>query len=200
MEFRNMLEKYMRGDINAELLYNYVNRLYNDLIIGYEFRKIKNLKLYPFISELQDEDLYKDKILKEKIDTILSVLDGRCNYSYDLWMSIPKQDLANINGIWEFYKDNKKITFNQLMMLEKELENINTNTIEEVCLQKLLTLLIALPTLDDNFYTYNLLYCDDVSREIVNEDIEKVINILNGIRPMHILLKYVSFDCFITII
>lgn len=200
MEFRNMLEKYMCSDINAELLYNYINRLFKDLLIGYEFRKIKYLKLYPFISELQDEDLYEDKILKETIDTILSVLEGRCNYSYDLWMSIPKQELANINRIWEFYKDNKKITFNQLMMLEKELENININTIEEVCLQKLLTLLIALPTLDDDFYTFNLLYCSDVSREIVNEEIEKVINILNGTRPMHLLIKYVSSDCFFTII
>ena len=151
--------------------------------------------MYPFISELQDEDLYKDSILKEEINTMLSVLEGRCNYSYDLWMNVPKQELTKNERIWKFYKKNKKITFEQIELLEKELENITLLTIEEVCLDKLLTLLLGLPTANDNFYTYNLLYSKEISRDIINEDIEKLISILKGNRPVHLLLKYVSAEC-----
>ena len=200
MEFKNMLEKYMCDDINAESLYNYVRNLFSELIRKYDFRKLSYLKMYPFISGLQDEDLYKDPILKEEINTILSVLEGRCDYSYDLWMNVPNQELTNIKRIWKFYKKNKKITLEQIELLEKELENINPNTIGEVCMVKLLTLLLGLPTADDNLYTYNLLYSNEVDEIIVNEDIEKMISILNGKRPVHLLLKYVSAECIFIII
>lgn len=200
MEFKDILEKYMHGVINPEILYKHIHYLFHELIIKYEFRKISYLKFYPFISELQDEDLYKESILKEKITTILSVLEGRCNYSYDLWMKIPKQELTLFYSIWEFYKMNSKITFKQLISLKKELENIGADTIEEICLKKLGVLLLGLPTADDDFYTYNLLYCNEVNSDIINEDIEKMINILNGNRPIHLLLNYSSANCILNII
>ena len=45
MEFKNMLEKYMCGDINAESLYNYASNLFNELIRKYDFRKLSYLKM-----------------------------------------------------------------------------------------------------------------------------------------------------------
>ena len=200
MEFDNILKKYMYGKISTELLYNQMRHLFNELLSKHEFCKLEYLKIYPFISELQDEDLYKNHILREKINTILAILEGQHSFSYDLWMNLKKGELSYINDIWELYKTNGSISFEKSEMMRKKLKNINVNTIEDICLDKLLTLLAGLPTTGDDFDMYNSLYVRSIDKNAVHEDIEKMMSILSGQRPIHILLKYVSEDCIYIIV
>ncbi len=60
-------------------------------------------------------------------------------------------------------------------------------------MEKLLTLPNVLSNIDD-FYMYNMLYVDAASAE---DEIEKMLDILSGNRPVHILIKYIKGECMI---
>lgn len=199
MKFKELLDEYICGRINANMLYDHMKQHFEELLGGYRFRKLEYLKIYPFISELQDPDLYREHILKDKIKQINNIMNGQESFSYDLWMNLEKCEMSQIYKIWNEYKEKGFISFDEIELLQKELSNIHTKAIEDLCREKLLTLLIGLPTVDDDFCTYNLLYTKEVDKTSICEDIEKIMEILNGKRPVHILLKYVSSDCMYTI-
>ena len=201
MKFGNLLDGYMHERINENMLYNHMKQHFEELFNEYRFRELKYLKIYPFISELQDEDLYRESILKEKIKKINNILNGWESFSYDLWMKLEKREMNQIYKIWGEYKEKRFIPFDKVELLQRELSKVmlNTKTIEDLCWEKLLTLLIGLPTLDDDFCTYNYLYTQEVDKTSICEDVEKLMEILEGKRPVHILLKYANSDCMYTI-
>lgn len=106
-------------------------------------------------------------------------------------MSLGNCDISGICSIWDEYKENGTITFKQLKLLEEELLSIQINikTVQDLYREKLLTLLTGLPTSED-FYTYNLLYTEEVDENNICREVEKLIDILKGKRPVHMLLKY----------
>ena len=57
-----------------------------------------------------------------------------------------------------------------------------------------MALLAGLPTIDE-FYMYNTLYVDKIDAICAEEEIEKILDILSGNRPVHILIKYVKGEC-----
>ena len=201
MNFENLLDGYMHERINENMLYDYMKQHFEELFNEYRFRELKYLKIYPFISELQDEDLYRESILKEKIKKINNILNGWESFSYDLWMKLEKREINQIYKIWGEYKEKRFIPFDEVELLQRELSKVmlNTKTIEDLCWEKLLTLLIGLPTVDDDFCTYNYLYTQEIDKTSICEDVEKIMEILEGKRPLHILLKYANSDCMYTI-
>ena len=201
MDFENLLNEYMHERINENMLYNYIKQYFQEFFNEYRFRELKYLKIYPFISELQDEDLYRESILKEEIKKINNILNGGEFFSYDLWMKLERREINQIYKIWGEYKEKRFISFDEVELLQRELSKVmlNTKTIEDLCWEKLLTLLIGLPTVDDDFCTYNYLYTQEVDKMSICEDVEKLMEILEGKRPVHILLKYANCDCMYTI-
>ncbi len=202
MEFKDLLQEYTLNMINADMLYKRIKQYFDELFNEFKFRELAYLKIYPFISELQDEDLYRESILKEKVKKINNILNGWESFSYDLWMKLEKREMNQINKIWSEYKEKRFIPFDEVELLQRELSKVmlNTKTVEDLCWEKLLTLLIGLPTVDDDFYTYNYLYMQEVDKTSIYEDVEKLMEILEGKRPVHILLKYASSDCMYTIL
>lgn len=182
----------MQEETLEKRCYNsHIRQYFTGLLSGYRFRELEYLKIYPFISELQDEALYKGHILREKIDEINNILNGEKKFSYNLWMSLGNCDISRICSIWDEYKENGTITFKQLKLLEEELLSIQINikTVQDLYREKLLTLLTRLPTSED-FYTYNLLYTEEVDENNICREVEQLIDILKGKRPVHMLLRY----------
>ena len=196
MDFREMLEEFQMRKIDEKVFYHNIKTIFRESLDTLEFRKLELLKKYPFISGLQDEDLYHEHMLKEEISEIISILNGQKNFSYDLWMNLESHDMSRYYKIWKDYKKEKIISFEEHVSIEKELQaiSIGTKSIDDMCMEKLLTLLIELPIIDD-FYVNRTLYVDKFDEISLEDEIEKMLDILSGKRPVHILIKYISGDC-----
>lgn len=196
MDFKEMLEEFQMGKIEEEVFYHDIKKMFEECLEAFEFRKIGWLKIYPFISGLQDEDLYNEHLLEEEIREIINILNGKKNFSYDLLMNLESREMSRYYKIWQDYKKARVITFEEHESIEKELQAISiaTKSIEDMCIEKLLTLLAGLPTIDD-FYMYSALYVDKFNAVSAEDEIEKMLDILSGNRPVHILIKYIRGDC-----
>lgn len=201
MKFNDILEAYMEDNIDESILYNNIRQCFRELLDEYKFRKLEYLKIYPFISELQDEDLYESCTLKNKIKDIKDILGGKKTFSYDLWMRLEECDMSNIRGVWDEYIEKGKILFEEHELLEKKKSETVTNirTVQDICWEKLLNLLIGLPTLDDDCYMYNLLYSNNIDKSTICKEIERLIDILEGKRPVHMSMIYTNKDVIYTI-
>ncbi len=98
-----------------------------------------------------------------------------------------------IDRVWSEFKEKGCVSFTNNEILQEELNNISIKTIEDLCREKLLTLMVGLPIVDD-FLTYNLLYVKEITLNVISEDIERLIDVLTGKRPVHLLLKYNNND------
>ena len=197
-KFSDMLEEFVLGKIDANTLHKQMKKLFRTYLKERRFKRLQYLKIYPFMSALQDEDLYQEHVLKKEINQIIDILDGKKPFIYHLWMKLEEREMSQIYKIWDGYKKNGFIAFEESELLQNELRNIafNTKTIEDICFEKLLALLVDLPTTSEHGDHYDLLYMDEYIHEIdISENVEKLINILAGKTPVHILLKYVCSDC-----
>jgi len=88
MKFNELLEEYMHGRIDAKKLYNCVRKEFMVLFENYKFRELEYLKKYPFLYELQDEDLYCEAILNDRGREIYNVLNGKQAFIYDMWIKL----------------------------------------------------------------------------------------------------------------
>jgi len=88
MKFNELLEEYMHGQIDANKLYNCVRKEFMVLFENYKFRELEYLKKYPFLYELQDEDLYCEAILNDRVREIYNVLNGKQAFIYDMWIKL----------------------------------------------------------------------------------------------------------------
>lgn len=195
MNFKEMLEEFLTGKIEEKRFYQDIKKTFEEFLNTNAFRKLELLKIYPFISELQDEDIYNENLIQE-IREIICILNGEKSFYFDLWMSLDRLDISRYYKILNRYKEKKVISFDEHESMEKELQAISSNTksIEDMCMEKLLALLAGLPTIDD-FYMYNTLYVDKFDAICAEEEIEKILDILSGNRPVHILIKYVKGEC-----
>lgn len=193
MKFDFLIEEYLLNKIDAETLKNSIKQYFKNLLNEYKFREIEYLKFYPFISELQDDELYREDVLREKINEIKDILYGQKVFIYDVWMNLSKSNISLIDKVWGEYKEKGCVSFTDNEILQEELNNISIKTIEDVCREKLLTLMVGLPIIDD-FLTYNLLYVKKITQNVISEDIERLIDVLTGKRPVHLLLKYDNND------
>jgi len=196
MDFKEMLEEFLIGKIEEKVFYQNMKNIFEEFLETFEFRKLELLKLYPFISELQDEDLYNGHMLEEEISEIINILDGQKNFSYDLWMNLESHEMRRYHKIWKDYKKTNIISFEEHVSIEKELQaiSIDTKSIDDMCMEKLLTLLNGMSNIDD-FYTYSTLYVSKFDAVSAEDEIKKMLDILSGNRPVHILIKYVKGEC-----
>ena len=67
MKFDFLIEEYLLNKVDAETLKNSIKQYFKKLLNEYKFREIEYLKFYPFISELQDDELYREDVLRGKI-------------------------------------------------------------------------------------------------------------------------------------
>ena len=133
------------------------------------------------------------------IKEIKEILSGQDSFLYDLWMNLTPCEIDSIYQIWSNYKERGKISLVDFDFLQNKMRNImiNTKTIEDLCWEKLLTLLIGLPAVDGDFCTYNLLYTKEIDTTSICEEVERLIDILQGKKPVHVLLRYTrtNFGC-----
>lgn len=143
MKFNHLLEDYVLSKIDVDVLHHKIKEYFTEIFNEQKFRELEYLKIYPFISELQDEDIYKDKILKEKIKQIDNILNREENFIYDLWMNLEKCDINLIYEIWDEYKERGRIVYKDFKLLQDKLSHIKSNirTVEDICLEKLLMLI-----------------------------------------------------------
>ena len=196
MNFIDLLDEYVLGKVDKEGLCKHIKQMFNQLFDEYKFMELEYLKIYPFLSHLQDEDLYETDILQREIEEIKGILSGQKLFLYDMWINLNKRDIGQIEQIWSNYKEKGMISFEELEFLQNIKLHImlNTRTIEAICWEKLLTLLIGLPTVDDDFCTYNLLYAKEIDKVSIRREVERLIDILEGKNPVHILLRYEHTD------
>lgn len=201
MDIIGLLDKYLIGKIDERELYSDIRQKFSEFISKYKFRELEYLRIYPFLSELQDEDLYEKVRLKEKIKEIKGILGGQESFSYDLWMNLMPNDMKVVNNIWSNYKIQGRISLEEVELLQNMKRDImrDAKTVEGVCWEKLLALLFELPVADDDFGTYNLLYAKEIDMGSICDEVERLIDILQGKKAIHILLKYTCTD-FICII
>ncbi len=193
MKFDFLIEEYLLNKVDAETLKNSIKQYFKKLLNEYKFREIEYLKFYPFISELQDDELYREDVLRGKISEIKDILYGQKAFIYDVWMNLSKSNISPIDRVWSEFKEKGCVSFTNNEILQEELNNISIKTIEDLCREKLLTLMVGLPIVDD-FLTYNLLYVKEITLNVISEDIERLIDVLTGKRPVHLLLKYNNND------
>ena len=193
MKFDFLIEEYLLNKVDAETLKNSIKQYFKKLLNEYKFREIEYLKFYPFISELQDDELYREDVLRGKISEIKNILYGQKAFIYDVWMNLSKSNISPIDRVWSEFKEKGCVSFTNNEILQEELNNISIKTIEDLCREKLLTLMVGLPIVDD-FLTYNLLYVKEITLNVISEDIERLIDVLTGKRPVHLLLKYNNND------
>ncbi len=77
MDFKEMLEEFQMGKIDEKVFYHNIKIIFIEFLDTFGFRKLELLKRYPFMSGLQDEDLYHEYMLKEEISEIISILNGK---------------------------------------------------------------------------------------------------------------------------
>ena len=198
LKFVDILGEYILGRIDANMLHEQMKMLFSEYINDNLFRKLQYLKIYPFISALQDEDIYQEHLLKKEITQIIEILEGKKAFIYAFWMNLEGREMSQISRIWDRYKKNGTILFEQSELLEKELFNLvsNTETIEDICQEKLLSLLVDLPTVSAQNDNYNLLYTNKKVDEMsISENVEKLIKIMTGKIPVHVMLKYGCNEC-----
>ena len=193
MKFDFLFFLYLLNKVDAETLKNSIKQYFKKLLNEYKFREIEYLKFYPFISELQDDELYREDVLRGKISEIKDILYGQKAFIYDVWMNLSKSNISPIDRVWSEFKEKGCVSFTNNEILQEELNNISIKTIEDLCREKLLTLMVGLPIVDD-FLTYNLLYVKEITLNVISEDIERLIDVLTGKRPVHLLLKYNNND------
>ena len=184
----------MSGRIDADMLYDSVTVYFKKLFKENRFRELKYLRIYPFLSALLNKDLYeKETILKEEIRRINNILRGKENYSYDFWMTLSPYEMNQFHKIWSEYCEKGIISLKDSEWLQEERSNLmlHTKTVEDICRERLLILLSGLPTVDD-FYFYNLLYAQEVGKNILCEEIQRLLELLAGERPVHFMLRYVN--------
>lgn len=201
MRFNDLLEAYIQKKIDEKSLYNDVRQIFCEYLDEHRFRELEYLKIYPFISWLQDEDIYQESILMDEINNIEDILNGKKAFSYGLWMCLENCDIGIVHSVFNEYKENGKISIEEQSLLELKLlkSSSNIKTIWDVCLEKLLNMLVELPTLDDDFYAYNMLYSGEIDKSTICEEIELLIEILEGKRAVYITLLYTDkgFCCII---
>lgn len=198
MNFEGIIALYMQGEIDINTLYSLIKQKFKEILTEDKFKELEYLRIYPFISKLQDEDLYIEEILKKEIPSIQDILGGMKNYSYNMWMKIESVDIEDYYRIWSKYRKGKGILLADLEKVNQEVENVTLKckTIADVCMAKLLRLIQALPEIAGNEAEYNLLYTEEPALYYIEDEIEKLMEILSGKRPINILLMYTNqFSC-----
>lgn len=76
------------------------------------------LKIYPFISELQDEDIYNENLIQE-IREMVCILNGEKSFFFDLWMSLERLEISRYYKILNRYKKIRLFHLMNMRVLKK---------------------------------------------------------------------------------
>lgn len=198
--FTALLTNYTKNKISKKELYVQIKELFHNLIGTRGFLRLKNLKIYPFISLLMDEDLYSEKIIDSEITSILDILNGKKGFEFEMWVGELSKEIDVTEKIWRQYKETHSIGICQLEYIENKLKESAAQciTISDCVFENMLKMMICLPTENNNdLDDFNQLYAEKMDVKYIEEEIEKYIRILTEGRPAHILLLYRrgSFDC-----
>lgn len=196
MKFDNLIQEYNEREINKKEWYDSLQTYYYELLDGYKFREVKYLKIYPFISEIQNIDIYEDGVLFNKIKFIRNILAGIHDYSYELYMNLEERNIEDLYYIWNNYKSKGKILEKDLEMIEKISLSIKSNIINvsDIYMNRFLTLLAGLPLLNGDEFMYNSLYISRIKEIDIRHEAERLIGILKGEEPAKIIVEYRKAD------
>ena len=120
MKFDFLIEEYLLNKVDAETLKNSIKQYFKKLLNEYKFREIEYLKFYPFISELQDDELYREDVLRGKISEIKDILYGQKAFIYDVWMNLSKSNISPIDRVWSEFKEKGCVSFTNNEILQEE--------------------------------------------------------------------------------
>ena len=126
MKFEKLINQYSNKIIDSKKMYEEIRNYFTLLLKNNKFNELDYLKIYPFISELQDEDLFENNILDSKISEISDIISGEKAFIYGLWIKLVFKDMDDILNIWDMYKRNKFISFEKLLYVEKKLIDVES--------------------------------------------------------------------------
>lgn len=201
MKFDDLIQEYNEELTNKRKWYDSLQTYYYELLNEYKFREVEYLKIYPLISEIQNIDIYEDGILLDKIKFIKNILEGICDYSYELYMNLEEQNMEELCHIWNNYKSKGKILEDDLEILERNFSNTKLDiiNISDIYMNRFLTLLAGLPLLKGDEFMYNSLYISKIKKTDIRGEAERLISVLKGVKPAKIFVEYkkahVSYIC-----
>lgn len=190
IKFEKIISQYSDEIIDKNNLYNKLSKYFMVLLENNMFFDLDFLKIYPFISELQDEDIYEDDILKIKLNEIKDIISGKKDFSYGIWMQLMKENVEDIFLIWDMYKENNFILYEKLLYIEKKLKDIKVKTIGDIIKKKILMLMSGLPTVNDDIYINNLLYMENIKKERIIKEIDNLFDVILKQNPIFVILEY----------
>lgn len=181
-------------------VFDLLQEYYLDLLKTFRFREIKYYKIYPLIVELQDIERNEEHLMEQRLDWVICVLAGKEDYSYNGYIQLEKrEDLDWLQKIWKQYQSGGHVLLEDADKLHEAIENITMDKISDVYFKKLLCLLDGLPVSSETEIMINSLYVSEINKPEVQEDIEKLFDILNGNRAAFISVEYkktgINFVC-----
>ena len=168
-------------------------------ILGNKVISIDALKIYPFVSELINKELYEDnEVLYDKAVWIKSIIDGAAEYSYELMIKLPRRNIDDtFITIYDFDKSlntvdtaDTKTTFaiiqKSFPLPDKEL------TVEDMIIKKIHQIINDYFNYAMRIENMNCLFFDE--RDYAFSAVMDQILILYGIKPVSVRLNYSHGD------
>lgn len=197
MDFQELINQYLCGNIDMHKFYILLKKLYNSLLTRKKFLEVQYLKIYPFFNDIQDT-LDEDN-LERVVRKIKKIMEGEADYVYNVWLGLRKDDMDDIDKIWMQYKKDKKISLEGKKYLENKLQcgKFPVINIVDICMGNLITLLNELlwncEIQESCMLHTNLLYAGEgIDFGVVNEKIENLISSLKGNKPIYVTIRYVK--------
>ena len=106
MDFQELINQYLCGNIDMHKFYDLLKKLYNNLLIGKNFLEVQYLKIYPFFNEI--EDAFGEANLERVVRKIKKIMEGEEDYVYNVWMGLRNDAMDDIDKIWMQYKKIKR--------------------------------------------------------------------------------------------
>lgn len=181
MSFEEIMLDFQNKKISENEFSLQIQKYFEYLLSNNYFQQEKYLKLYPFLSELQDEDIYQERMLEDTLENIQRVLSGEKDYCCDLWITVQSQNIESFCAFWGEYKSGNYDVFEKI----EEFRDGQTNSenISNCYVKKLMCLFEDLPRNKDIELLCNMLYTENVDNEYYEREIEETIQILLGKRP-----------------
>ena len=141
MDFQELINQYLCGNIDMHKFYILLKKLYNSLLTRKKFLEVQYLKIYPFFNDIQDT-LDEDN-LERVVRKIKKIMEGEEDYVYNVWLGLRKDDMDDIDKIWMQYKKDKKISLEGKKYIENRLQcgEFPVINIVDICMGNLITLL-----------------------------------------------------------
>lgn len=191
-EIISVLDIYLTSNKkDRKSLSTWANKTMGKLMSTESVYDLENLVLYPFLSILSIDDPW-EMCTDEQIAEIYNVLNGSKSSEYSCFIKLEKsQDIELLEKDFLEYINSGKIS-DEVREKFNDLKKREVNTIQDLLLIKLLSLLLTLPSEQDfEIDTSTIMVSiEEIDVSDIIEDIKKIFNYIQGNKAVHINILY----------